>query len=348
MNFNGFKLPVLITLLFCLFAVAPLRAQNVLDDIEEEDRTETATSAEQAPNLVSETIKVISPSKKIFILTNENQSFSKGDFISLLLTNKLVCRALVAKTTDQKISGIKIVKIYNLALWKQLNSGKSVLVLKGDDSYYTNKEKAPEKTADKDKKSKKDESKLQTDEDLFNSTSLGNEDDLSLDESGKRLIKPDNLFSANVGLIQGKDIDGANKRYTQLNVDWAYQLGDNIWGEIGVGTNTIRDYPATTLDTRMINITAKAKYTLSAPFYSYFQPYLGYQTILANSPSAGVDPGDGSRTPAQLAQEVQMVNDLKKSSVIFGVTVLKRIVPGWFIRADFGSDIINGGLAIEF
>lgn len=345
MKFSGLKILVLFTLLLGAMVGATAKAQNVLDDIEEEDRVESSQT-EQAPNLVSEKIKVIAPSKKIFILTNENQSYSKGDFISLLLTNKLVCRALVAKTTDQKLSGIKIVKIYNLQLWKQLSPGKEVLVLKGDDSYYTNKEKAPEKKADK--KDKKDESKVQSEEDLFNSTSLGNEDDLSLDENSKRLIKPDNIISASVGLIQGKDIDGASKKYTHFNGSWAYQLTDNVWGEGTVGTNTIRDYPYTSLDTRMINITVRGKYTFNAPFYSYIQPYFGYQTILAQSPSAGVDPGDNSRTPAQLQEEIQMVNDLKKSSVIFGVTILKRIVPGWFIRADFGSDIINGGLSLEF
>jgi hypothetical protein len=346
MGFKAYKLPVFFCLLFILIT-ASVRAQNVLDDIEEEDRIDTPAGAEQAPNLVSETIKTISPSKKIFILTNENQSFTKGDFISLLIANKLVCRALVAKTTPEKLSGIKIVKIYNLVLWKQLALGKEVLVLKGDDSYYTNKEKAPEK--EKNGKPKKDESKLQSDEDLFNSTSLsGSEDDQSLDENSKRLIKPDNLLSVNVGLIQGKDVDGSKKNYTQINGAWAYQLTDNIWAEAGIGTNTIRDYPFTGLDTRLINIEVKAKYTFSAPFYSYIQPYVGYQTILASSPGAGTDPGDGSRSPAQLAEELQMVQDQKKSTVIFGVTILKRIVPGWFVRADFGTDIINGGLSIEF
>ena len=331
MNLKGFKLPVFFCLLL-IFAVNPLRAQNALDDIEEEDRADTSITSEQAPKLVSETIKTISGSKKIF---------------SILLTNKLVCRALVAKSNTEKLSGIKIVKIYNLDLWKQLAVGKEVLILKGDDSYYTNKEKSA--TTDKTGKDKKDESKLQSDEDLFNSTSLtGGEDDLSLDENNKRLIKPDNLFSVNVGLIQGKDVDGAKKNYTHINGDFAYQLIDNLWGEIGLGTNTITDYPSTGLDTRLVNIEAKIKYTLSAPFYSYIQPYVGYQTILATSPSAGADPGDGSVTPAQLANELKLVQDLKKSSVIFGVTILKRIVPGWFIRADLGTDIINGGLTIEF
>lgn len=346
MILSGFKLPVLFCLLL-LLTTGSLHAQNVLDDVEEEDKIDSPVSSEQAPSLVSETIRTIAPSKKIFIITNEGQTFTKGDFISLLLANKLVCRALVAKTTPDKLSGIKIVKIYNLVLWKQLTKGKEVLILKGDDSYYTNKEKAPEK--EKPTKAKKDESKLQSDEDLFNSTSLsGGEDDLSLDENSKRLIKPDNIVSMNVGLIQEKDVDGSKKNYTQINGAWAYQLVDNIWVEAGVGTNTIRDYPFTGLDTRLVNVELKAKYTFNAPFFSYIKPYVGYQSIIPSSPGAGTDPGDGSRTPAELANELKLVEDLKKSGVIFGVTILKRIVPGWFIRVDLGTDIINGGLAIEF
>lgn len=345
MIFKRIKILVFFSLL-SLIAATPLCAQNALDDIEEEDSLESSLPGDQAPTLVSETIKVISPSKKIFILTNNNQSFSKGDFISLLLANKLVCRALVAKTNNENLSGIKIVKIYDTTLWKQLAPEKEVLVLKGDDSYYVRKGK---NSNSPDAKDKKDESKLQNDEDLFNSTSLsGTDDDLSMEENNLRLIKPDNLLSFNIGLIEGKDVDGSSKKYSQINGTWGYQLNDNIWAEAGVGTNTIRDYPATGLDAQLINITVKGKYTFAAPFYSYFQPYVGYQTILANSPGAGEDPGDGSRTQEELADELTLVNDLKKSSLVFGVTVLKRIVPGWFIRADLGTDIINGGLSIEF
>jgi hypothetical protein len=75
-------------------------------------------------------------------------------------------------------------------------------------------------------------------------------------------------------------------------------------------------------------------------------PYVGYQIININSPGAGVE--DGESTPEELDQELRLVDDLKKSSVIFGVTVLKRIVPGWFIRADLGTDILNAGLTLEF
>lgn len=331
-----------ITVLFCLLiflAIPSVYAQNVLDDIEEEDRIETG-STENAPNLVAETIKVISPSKKIFILTNENKTFSKGDFISLLLGNKLVCRALVAKTTDDQVSGIKIVKIYNVTLWKQMAVGKEVLVLKGDDSYYSNLEKTP-KTPEE---SAKNTSKVQDEDDLFNSTTL-NDDDLSLEETSKRLIKTDNLISAGIGMISGLDVDGSTKKYTHMNGSWGYQVSDNIWAELGVGTNTITDFPAAGIDTRMINFTGKLKYTFNAPFYSYLMPYVGYQVINVNSPGAGVDTGD---VDADLENELKLVDDLKKSTVIFGVTVLKRIVPGWFIRADLGSDILSGGLTLEF
>jgi hypothetical protein len=331
------KILVLFTLVLAL-AIPVAYAQNVLDDIEEEDRIETG-STEVAPNLVAETIKVISPSKKIFILTNNNKSFSKGDFISLLLGNKLVCRALVAKTNEEELSGIKIVKIYNVTLWKQLNVGKEVLVLKGDDSYYSNLEKAP-------KESTKVESKVQDEEDLFNSTTL-NDDDLSLEETSKRLIKTDNLISAGVGLLSGKEPDGTSTRYTHMNGSWGYQFTDNIWAELGVGTNTVTDYPATGMDTRLINFTGKLKYTFNAPFYSYIMPYVGYQVINVDSPGAG-QVGDDNKDDEALEAELRAVDDLKKSTVIFGVTVLKRIVPGWFIRADLGSDIISGGLTLEF
>lgn len=337
-----------IPILFCLvlsLTSTPVNAQNVLDDIEEEEID--PVSSEGAPGLVSETIKVISPSKKIFILTNENKSFSKGDFISLLLANKLVCRALVAKTNADQLSGIKIVKIYNLNLWKQLGQGKEVLVLKGDDSYYTTKEKNPAGNED----NIKDTTKLRDEEDLYNSTSL-DDDDLSLEENSKRLIRTDNLISAGVGMISGKDVDGSKKNYQQLNGSWAYQLTDNIWGELGVGMNTITDFPATGLDARLINFTTKIKYTFNAPFYSYIMPYVGYQVITVDAPGAGDPSVLQGETQAQAAarseDELVLIDQTKKSTIIFGVGVLKRIVPGWFIRADLGTDIISGGLTLEF
>lgn len=355
MRLNLFK--ILIFVLFFSLIVQGRSAttpDDVLDDIQDEEKVETTQNV-SGPALVTETIKKISPSKKIFILTNDGQSYSRGDFISLLSANQLVCRALVAKTSDNKIAGIKIIKIYSLNLWNQLSVGKEILVLKGDDSYYS---KAKEIVADdkkaKDKgKKKDDDSKLQGEEDLFNSTSLSNsDDDQSMEESTKRLIKPDNLLALNYGLIQAKDSTGATVRYGHINGNWAYQLTDNVWGEIGLGTNTIRDYPnangAGGLDTRLVSYTLKLKYTINAPFYSYVMPYVGYQIVTADSPGAGVYDASQPENSTVLAKEVQLVNDLKHSGPILGLCFLKRIVPGWFMRADLGSDIIGAGLSIEF
>jgi hypothetical protein len=322
-------------------------SQAVLDDLEDDTKAE-ATTTDKLPDLATETIKIISPSKKIFILTNEKQSFSSGDYITLLLANKLVCRALVAKTNPNNLSGIKIIRIYNSTLWKQLTPNKDILVLKGDDSYFTNKEKEPEKTAVAETTKKKGDAKITSEDDLFNSTKLEGEDDLSLDENSSRHIRPDNLLYFGVGAIEGFDVDGSAKRFTSLGGSWGYQLTDNFWIEGIAGTSTVTDYPFTGLDTQLINLEFRLKYTVAAPLYSYFQPYLGYQSVMAKSPGAGVDPGDGSRTQAQLDEEISLVEKQKKSTVVFGVTVLKRIVPGWFARADLGTDIISGGLALEF
>jgi hypothetical protein len=305
-------------------------SQDVLDDNLNEDELVDAPIQEKGPALVTETIKTISPSQKIFILSNKNQAFSNGDFISLLLQEKLVCRALVAKVTEANLSGIKIVKIYSLDLWKLLGPGKDVQVIRGDDSYY-----APQKVVAKEDK-KKAVNKVQTEDDLYNSTTVAEGDDPTLEDNSKRNIKTDNLLALNIGLIDGVDDTGATKRYSHLNGSWAYQIGDNLWTEFSLGSNTIRDLPVLGVDTQLVAYSARIKYTIAAPFYSYVQPYVGYQVISAKSPGA------------QTAAELALVALMKKSRVVVGATILRRIVPGWFARVDFGSDLINGGLLLEF
>ncbi len=324
----------ILSLCLCLLSCfSPLaHAQNLLDDNLDEDKAEdTPLSAEKGPPLVNESIKKISRSQKIFILTNDNQAYGSGDFISLLIQNKLVCRALVAKNSDEKLAGIKIIKIYSLDLWKQLSPGKDVQVLRGDDSFYSSP-KLVEKT--KEKKGKNVD-KIQSEDDLYNSTKL-DEDDSTVEENSKRKIKTDNLLALNVGMIDGVDETGAGTRYTHLNGTWAYQIADNVFSEFTLGSNTVRDLPAIGIDTRMVSYSVRLKYTISAPFYSYIQPYVGYQVITAQSPGA------------ESVSEFEMVDKLKKSRVIAGATILRRIVPGWFARVDFGSDILNGGLLLEF
>jgi hypothetical protein len=72
-------------------------------------------------------------------------------------------------------------------------------------------------------------------------------------------------------------------------------------------------------------------------------PYIGFHTYTVSSPDAG-------KTANTVLNEAQLlaIDELKKSGPVFGITALRRLVPGWFIKADIGSDIINLGFAIEF
>ena len=291
-----------------------------------------------APELVTEKIRKISASKKIFILTNENASYNKGDFVSLLLNTNLIVRCVVAKTVEKE-AGLKFLKIYNLDLWNTLRSGMAVQVLRGDDSYYKNKKDVIPGA--------ETPGKIDTDEDLFNSTKL-EEDGGELDENTKRHIRTDNIVTITYGQIEGVDNDGSAQKYGQPALQWAYQFADNFWGEVSYGQNVIKDFPSLGLDTKMTNLIFRAKYTIAAPFYSYFKPYVGYQMINSSSPGAGSETKPGEPTEDQRNKEIELVDKLKKNTIVAGVTVLKRLVPGWFARLDLGTDIMSFGFGLEF
>ena len=50
----------------------------------------------------------------------------------------------------------------------------------------------------------------------------------------------------------------------------------------------------------------------------------------------------------QIELENEQVEALNKNQVVAGVTILKRLVPGWFARADIGTDALNIGFSLEF
>jgi hypothetical protein len=318
--------------LILVFFTRAYAQESVVDQFSEE-----ATS-ELVPSLAVEKIERISPSNRIFVITNSNTSFDKGDYISILRNTKLAARALVAKTTDGGLAGVKILKIYSLSQWKKLKKGSNIQIIRGDDSYYRLKKK-------KLTEEEKDESIVKGSEDLFDKTTFL-EDDLTLEEKSDRIIKQDNIVCLSFGEIESIDNDSSAQGYTQLNVSWAYQIEDNIWTEFSYGQNIVEDFPNPGLETKLTNMTFKAKYIIQAPFFSYVMPYVGYQIHGADSPGAGTE--DVNNPGLDLEAELQLVEDMKKSTVVFGVTVLKRLVPGWFVRADLGSDIISLGFGLEF
>lgn len=307
-----------------------------------ETRAEFFKEKRDPPNLKASThfnlekIQKISATKKIFIITNNKQSFGLGDFLTYLVDDIPVARFLCAKI-EGKYAGTKVIKIYHHELWKTLEEGMKIQVLKGDDSSF----KAFNATD-----VKNDDLKIQTKEDLFNDTIL--EEDLN---ESSRNIQNDNILSTLYGKINGFNNDGTKASYDHFNVAFSLHMKHNFWIDFSYGQNLIPDYPSSGLDTRLSNSSFKLKYSIAGPFFSFFMPYIGYQILSSSSPGAGrIDPQCLTECPnsTELDLEVLRVNQLEKNALIFGIIILKRLVPAWFVKINIGNDLIGGGLAFEF
>ena len=317
-----------------------ISAQDAMDDFIDESEISSITT-EIDLDLPVEKLLKISPSRKILLITNENQSFGPGDYITLIYENKMMVRALCAKLTEQQ-AGIKIINVHDIPLWESAYFEMPVKILKGDEAQFLKMMEGPEQH----------EAKIEDNEDLYNDTELLiNDDDSTLIEENKnRLIKPDNILSLNYGLLKGINSGGDDHNYGHWTFNWGYQIIDNIWTEFSGGQALIGQFPSSTLETRVTSVTARLKYTIDGPFYSYFLPYIGYQKVLADSPDAGFNPPlpNTQQTQEELDREVELLYMMKKNQFIFGVSWYKRVVPGWFIRVDVGTDFVSSGLALEF
>ena len=333
---------------FFLFLIWPPSislGQSVVEDLSQNDDDVVDLSS-----LPTERIQRISQSRRIFIISNENNSVNKGDFITLLYKSKKGVRALVAKEQESQV-GIKILKIYSLSVWNQLARGIEVQIIRGDAHPFllSLKEKNALKDEEKAKEKEKDANRnlIQDEEDLFNETLLEEDALYSLDdEISNRNIKNDNVFTVSVGKIDGRDENDNRKSYTQVNGAWAYQLLDNFFVEALFGQNLVRDYPALGLDTKMLNYTARLRYTIPTHFFIIIWPYIGYQRVDAYTP--GIYDKTGNPSEIEIEHDERQVEDLRQERFIYGISIMRRLVPGWFVGLHVGVDIINIGLALEF
>jgi hypothetical protein len=309
----------LITILL-LLSIQYISAQSVIDQIDD-NRSQAIAKLD----LPTEKIEKVGVSGTVFIISNSSSSFNKGDFISLVFDNNLVNRAIVAKVEGSS-AGIKIVKVYSNQYHKILSPGRAVKIIRGDDTFFANL-----KNEKVDKKSLIDD-----EDDLFNDTTLLS-DDIDLEENTKRLIRTDWLAFAMGSSLSSVDVSGAVKRYNQLGASFAYQFKDNAWLEGSYNINNLTNYPRANENVSLNNIIFRAKYTIAMPGFSYLQPYIGFQIITASSSIS--NPTD---------DEAIQLDRLPKNQVVFGASVLKRLVPGWFVRGDLGTDLIALGLGIEF
>jgi hypothetical protein len=326
MKLNHLKI-IYLSLFFLTFTGA--QAQSLVDDA---NLAVNPTGA----NVFQETIKIISGSKKIFILTNNNQQLGPGDFISLALEDNLAARAVVAKTHQGQV-GIKILKIYSLAQWAKLRRDQEVQIIKGDDSTFGKVAPPPEETTPL--------AKIRSEEDLYTGDVVV-EDELALiDENSNRHIKPDNVVGVFGSFLDVNEIPslGGTVRGTTFGATWAFQFSDNYFAEALYGRTMLDNFPGNGAQTLVNHVVGRIKYNIKGPLYTFIMPYVGYQNFSVSSPDAGK-----GTNPAANTEEIQAIDELKKSGPVFGVTVLRRLVPGWFIKADVGSDLINVGFAIEF
>jgi hypothetical protein len=315
---------------FLLLISLPVAAQSLVED------ANLSTAPVGGENSFNETIKIISASKKIFILTNNNQQLGPGDFISLALSNNLAARAVVAKTHQGQV-GIKILKIYSLAQWGQLRRNQEVQIIKGDDSYFGKK---PEAKADE-----TPIAKIKSEDDLYSGDVVADDDVGIFDENKNRHIKPDNVVALTGAFIEASEVEsrGGKVRANEYGVSWAYQFADNYFIEGLYGRALINNFPLDGSQTLANHLTARLKYNIKGPLYTFFMPYIGFHSYTVSSPDAGK-----SASSVTNDEQLKAVDALKKSGPIAGITILRRLVPGWFVKADIGSDIINLGFAIEF
>lgn len=322
-QFSGMK--TWITLL-TLLIYSTTFAQSALDDLSDDESFSMPTY-----ELVTEEIVNVSISKRIYLISNQSESYARGDFITILVGQKPVARGLVAKMSGQ-LSAVKITKIYTMELFNSLSKKMKVQIIRGDDSFYR-----------KSKEKKEDDSLIQDEDDLYDDTTILDEDLRTDEENRKEAIKNDNVVSVGLGLVDGFDESGNEAKNQQFNFTWSYQIESNIWIEGLYGQHLIKDFPSTGLDTSVKNYSVRAKYALKGPLFTIFLPYIGFQILDAESPGAGTN-----TTSTQAQTEFNLVENVKDRGVILGVTALKRLVPGWFIRLEAGTDMLALGLALEF
>lgn len=326
--FNIFK--VLSLCAFFIFSIGKGLSQSLLAEY-----AQNANFPVQE-RLSKEKILKFSNTKRIIVTTYKNRGFLPGDYVTILLKDKHIARAVAAKTTEDSRAGIKIIKVYNLELWNALKAGNEVQILRGDDSFYVNQTSGdPNDPADQ------EISRISSEDDLYNdSTYL--EEDLEIEGNKKRKIKTDNIFTFGLGFIGTVDLEGNSTTDQTFGFSYMYQMADNIWVEGAYNFATLDGFPTTEVSSSLTTLTFNIRYVFELPFYSYALPYLGYRIMSVSAPEAEVD----DTVPAD--DQTRLLDEVEDTGPVIGITILKRLVPGWFGRLDLGTDHVYLGGSFEF
>ncbi len=285
-----------------------------------------------------EQIKIIAPSRKILILSNKAQILTQGDFITLVYGQSKVIRALVVKTTEDRV-GIKVVKIYDEGLWQQSRVGDSFSIIRGDDSYFSKSSKTEKETSVDSFEFREDAEIDLEDEDFIRKQWGG------LSDRGKRNFDGNHLLSFGWGTFQSLNREGDTATYNQWILNWSYQFKTDYFIETGVSTAPLKKFPAVDLNSQIIQLTLTAKMNFKLPAFFFLQPYAGF--VVSKIQHSAGEP-DGVSTPAQLNRELELIEDAERIRPAVGVSLYRRLVPGWLARADLGTNTQSLHLTLEF
>ncbi len=274
-----------------------------------------------------ETLLDISISKTVFILSNTNNKLFEGDFLTISLQGKSVCRALVIKIKDNK-AAIHIKKIYSLTYWTFLKKNLIIDILKGDESelvsHALNKKNTP--------------------------TLVNNSED-SLDEPLDNIESRDNKFfflGVSLGLDIKKDSLFENTQKYKYFPQYLIQLGfkyhflkiENLFG-----LSYYSQYPSEGMITFLVNAFPRIKVEFPVSDSLFLGCFGGMRIPLYIS-----SPDAGTSSDATLADnENKLIEHLKTYNFDFGVYVLTKILPGWSVELSSSLQIpIQLTLQMEF
>lgn len=310
------------------FTLAPLstNAQSIVEELEA-----PSLSRGLEEMTFAETIILASKSKRIFILTNKNQSLEPGDFVTMLVNGQQIVRGLIAKTKQGK-SAFKVLKTYNNQVKTKLKRGMTVRLYRGDENQLT-------------ANSSDNNLRINNEADLFSDSILLDEKEKTKELSS---ITSNNIIQMGYGLLGSIDNSGDSSYYNHFVLSWNYRVKQFVWIESVLGYSAAKRFPADDISTDLYNLTARIKYNYELPFYSYIMPYAGIQIVLANSPEAGQGKPNTAQGQLEADREEELVSDAQKIYPALGITYMKRFVPSWFLTVNLGIDLINVGLAIEF
>jgi len=290
--------------------VFSLQAQNVFSDLQDNSEFDPAPSTQST---ISERVIVKSRNRRILVITNTNQALKQGDFVTIFSAETRVAKALVAKTQERK-TALKIINTFANQYDSLTNRGQSLTIVRGD------------------AKDSPDIELTKKEESLFTTI------DQIEDETEVKRMPEKSILGLGVGLYRSIDSNDQSAFYAHYVFSYAYNVSNNFWFEGNYGYSALNQFPIVDILTNLHTLRAKFKYNFYLPAYSFFMPYGGIEFTNAQA----------SENSSLTDDQINLLQSLNQVKFIGGFSLYKRLVPGWVINLNAGTDGIYGGFSVAF